>query len=145
MMTKSIWNLHKDITTAQRQYFIKTEVDNDNRFSLKWQVSRHKQCNGEYRPLTLACKNPSENSLIMQMISRSGTMHTTGQNKAFTDSGSSVWPAYPGITVTNIPTFGSRAISCSPNYKKSHMKIKLDSKRKHLTCLHVYHFMQYLN
>lgn len=43
--------------------------------------------------LTLAIRKPSEKSMISQICCRSGTMTTTGRNRAFTDSGSSVRPA----------------------------------------------------
>ena len=43
--------------------------------------------------LTLAIRNPSEKSMISQICCRSGTITTTGRNKAFTDSGSSARPA----------------------------------------------------
>lgn len=47
----------------------------------------------ESEMFTLAMRKPSENSMISQICWRSGTMTTTGRNRAFTDSGSSVRPA----------------------------------------------------
>lgn len=62
-------------------------------------------------PLTLAMRNPSENNIISQICCKSGTMTTTGLKRAFTDSGSSVRPAYPGFMVMKTPTLESRSIS----------------------------------
>ncbi len=42
---------------------------------------------------TLAIEKPSENNIISQICCKSGTITTTGLNKALTESGSSVRPA----------------------------------------------------
>lgn len=64
---------------------------------------------------TFAVKKPSENNDIKQMSSLSGIIHITGRNSAFTDSGSSVRPAYPGFIVINIPTLLSKEMLAPSN------------------------------
>ena len=95
-----------------------TNVTDVRRCTVQW--------NGEtctvYAVLTLACKKPSHKSIVKTIISRSGTMHTTGRNSAFTEASSSVRPAYSGIIVANTPTFASRAISWPSNWKIWHMQ-----------------------
>ena len=60
---------------------------------------------------TLASTKPSENSMISQMSSRSGTTMTMGRNSALRLSGSSRRPAYPGFMVTKTPIFMSSLTS----------------------------------
>ncbi len=60
---------------------------------------------------TLAVSKPSENNMISQICSKSGTTMVTGRKRAFRLSGSSVRPAYPGFMVMKIPLRSSRAIS----------------------------------
>lgn len=76
------------------------------------------------RKITFAVRNPSENSEIRQISSLSGMIHITGRKSAFTDSGSSVRPAYPGFIVMNIPTFPSIAIFTPSNCKKHFVKFR---------------------
>ena len=55
-------------------------------------------------------RNPSDSSMISQIWVKSGTMTTTGLNRAFTDSGNSVLPAYPGFIVIKIPANRQREL-----------------------------------
>lgn len=74
--------------------------------------------------ITFAVRKPSENSEIRQISSLSGMIHITGRKRAFTDSGSSVRPAYPGFIVMNMPTFPSMAIFTPSNCKKKCVKVR---------------------
>ena len=48
---------------------------------------------------------PSDKNKISAINSKSGTIIGMGRNKAFSESGNSVLPAYSGFKVTNNPQF----------------------------------------
>ena len=59
--------------------------------------------------------NPSDVSMISQIISFSGTIIEIGLNSDFKLSGNSERPAYPGFIVINIANWSFNGISSESN------------------------------